>query len=81
MIKIAMDSLHLDFVKCSSSGSHKGLYFFEEVWSESVVGVYFSKVTAIAVIRWSLLGSYVCFTTTSLDPVIPVRVLRLFHNN
>ena len=27
MIKLAMDSLHLDFVKCSSIGSHKGLCF------------------------------------------------------
>ena len=27
MMKLAMDSLHLYFVKCSSSGLHKGLCF------------------------------------------------------
>ena len=32
-------------------------------------------------LQWSLLGSYVHFTTTSLDLVISARVLPLFHNN
>ena len=39
------------------------------------------KVCRICRIQWPLLGSYVCFITISLVPVISVRVLHLSHNN
>ena len=46
MIKLVMDSLDLDFVKCCSSGSHKGLCFLEgDLKGVSSVCVYFSRVT------------------------------------
>ena len=60
MIKLDMDCLHLYFVKCSSSGSHKGLYF--------LVGD-LKGVSSVCVLQWgNLLFLVQTVFTTSPPP-------------
>ena len=70
-----MDLLHLDFVKCSSSWSHKGLFF--------LVG-YLKAVSSVCVLQWGhlLFSCKLCslFFPSSQFPIIMFNLFSLSFN-
>ena len=76
MITRAMDLLHLDFVKCSSSGSHQGLCFLMG-YSKAVSG-------NVCVLQWGhlLFSCRLCslFFPSSQFPIIMFNLFSLSFN-